>query len=716
MKKNSTQYWIIIILITISSSLFSQIYAPEGLNMPGEWNTWINPPTNNLAFASSTQVTDGRVELIEVGTQRWQTIFQVAAAGGDLTEGTYNWLFTSGPETDAFANKWGDVTVTLNTLQDYTYQGTGDNNITLSNDHWYTMVWEDTGYDNTRAIFMETTNEPVEIQTVTTPTSVIPDEVVIVNITTNNILSPEELIYLRYTTDNWTTSSLVDMIMNGTDGTASIPGQTDGTTVNYYVFSTTVSGLTGDYDLYTIELNNNDGVNYEYTVIDNSPAVIDWANLQYPEAGTIMTGDSYDVYSQVYIEGITDQTGQGTDVQAWIGYSLIDTDPATWTDWTPSTYNSDVGDNDEYLADLGIAIPADGVYYYASRFQYLAQDFVYGGFSSAGGGFWDGTTNVSGILTVSGTPPDPEIGWANLQHPDSGIIEIGQEYLVYSQAWIENITGQATPAENLQSWIGYSMSNSDPSTWTNWIPADYFGVSASNDEFMADLGSQLTLEGTYYYASRFQYIDQDFVYGGFSPDGGGFWDGTTNISGVLTVTNELITYPVTFTATDATGLYSNIKFKGSMTNWETIDMEQVGNTWSVTLDLLPGNYEWGVIEDDGTPDGIWLIIGPNLVVDILNNGQIEGETSYTITYVGIEENAFAVNLYPNPVIDQLKIDMSMYSNNTFVDIFNSVGTKVSSIQTTSSQNKIDMTHMTPGIYLISVRNNNQQIFKKIVKL
>ena len=864
------------IISAITFPVFSQIYSPEGLNMPGDWNTWVVPPTNNLAFASSTQVTDGRIILIDVGTMRWQTIFNVAATGGDVTEGTYNWLFTSGPTTDYFANKWADVTVTLNTLQEYNYQGSTDNNITLTNNHWYTMVWEDAGYANARAIFMETSLEPIEILTVSFPTSVLPDEAVVVSITTSANPSPEELIYLRYTTDSWTTSNLVDVNMIGSDGTATIIGQPEGTTVQYYAFSSTVSGITADYDLYTIKLNNNEGVNYEYTV--NGSTEIDWANLQYPESGIILIGESFDIYSQVFIDGLTNQTGQAADVQAWIGYSLEDTDPSTWTNWISSAFSADVGNNDEYIADLGIVLssegtyyyasrfqyleqdvvyggfstdgggfwdgstyvsglltvngtppdpqigwanlqspeagtievgqeylvyaqawienitgqpdPADGLqswigysltdtdpvtwtnwiqsdyfgasgsndefttdlgaqittpgtyyyasrfqyidqdyvyggysadgggfwdgstyvsgvltltgtppdpqigwanlqypeagtievgqeylvyaqawienitgqpdpaaglqswigysltdtdpatwtnwiqsdyfeasesndeyindlgaqittpgtYYYASRFQYIDQDYVYGGYSSDGGGFWDGSTYVSGVLTVTGTPPDPQIGWANLQYPEAGTIEVGQEYLVYSQAWIENITGQTTQAENLQAWIGFSSSNSDPATWTEWIQADYFGASGSNDEFIADLGAQLTLEGTYYYASRFQYIDQDFVYGGYSADGGGFWDGTTYVSGVLTIENELITYPVTFTVTDNTHLYSNIKFKGSMTNWEPVDMEQSGNIWTVTLDILPGSYEWGVFEDDGTPDGIWLII------------------------------------------------------------------------------------------------------------
>ena len=707
---------ILIIIFAFNINLTAQIYAPEGLSMPGEWNTWVVPPTNNLAFASSTQVTDGRIILIDVGAMRWQTIFNVAATGGDVTEGTYNWLFTNGPSTDYFANKWADVTVALNTLQEYNYQGSTDNNITLANNRWYTMVWEDAGYTNSRAIFMETSNEPIEIQTVSFPTSVLPDEVVIVSITTGSDPSPEELIYLRYTTDSWTTSSLVDVNMNASVGTATIQGQPDGTTVQYYAFSSTVSGITADYDLYTIKLNNNGGVNYEYTVSNGSSTEIDWANLQYPESGIILIGESFDIYSQVFIDGLTNETGQAADVLAWIGYSLEDTDPSTWTNWISSAFNADVGDNDEFIADLGIEISSEGTYYYASRFQYLDQDFVYGGFSANGGGFWDGTTNVSGVLTVNGTPPDPQIGWANLQYPEAGTIELGQEYLVYAQAWIENITGQPDPADGLQSWIGYSLNDTDPSTWTNWIQSDYFEAAGSNDEFIADLGIEISSEGTYYYASRFQYLDQDFVYGGFSADGGGFWDGTTNVSGVLTVVNQIVTFPVAFTATDATGLYSNIKLKGLMTNWEAVDMVQVDNSWSVTLEIAPGSYEWGLFEDDGTPDGIWLITGPNLVVNIAEGGEITGDTTYTITYVDIEEQYLSANIYPNPVNDELIIDLNTQWDNTDINIFNQMGTLVASMKLNKSQTKVDMSSFTPGIYLLSIRYNNQNIIRRIIKL
>ncbi|MDO8753328.1 MAG: hypothetical protein Q7J80_05490, partial [Anaerolineales bacterium] len=342
--------------------------------------------------------------------------------------------------------------------------------------------------------------------------------------------------------------------------------------------------------------------------VTTTPAdpIIGFANLQWPASGTIEPLQEFNVYAQAWIDGITGQTDPAPGLQSWIGYSTTNTDPSTWTDWIVASHNGPSGNNDEFFANLGSEMTTEGTYYYASRFKYLDQAYVYGGFD---GGFWDGITNTSGVLTVTTVPPEPVINFANLQWPASGTTEPLQEFNVYAQAWIDGITGQTDPALGLQSWIGYSTTNTDPSTWTNWIVASHNGPSGNNDEFFANLGSEMTTEGTYYYASRFKYLDQEFVYGGYSDGGGGFWDGTAYVSGVLTVVNEIIYYPVLFTVIDGTGLYSNIKFKGEMTNWEPVDMNQDGNVWTVSLDMLPGTYEWGVFEDDGSTDGIWLIEG-----------------------------------------------------------------------------------------------------------
>ena len=127
------------------------------------------------------------------------------------------------------------------------------------------------------------------------------------------------------------------------------------------------------------------------------------------------------------------------------------------------------------------------------------------------------------------------ITWANLQWPGgSNTINSGDVYNVYAQAFInEGVTGVSGGAIGLQAWIGYSTGNTNPDTWTNWVPAPLnTGHSGdNNDEFTANLAAGLP-EGTYYYASRFRLKSGAYVYGGFN---GGFWDGTTNVSGELTV-------------------------------------------------------------------------------------------------------------------------------------------------------------------------------------
>ncbi|MGL2966864.1 T9SS type A sorting domain-containing protein [Flavobacterium sp. XGLA_31] len=86
--------------------------------------------------------------------------------------------------------------------------------------------------------------------------------------TLNGALATGQGVYLRYTNDGFATSTVVPMTSaTSTTYTASIPGQISGKTVNYYLFTagtTTPSGA--DADWYTINLNNNGGSNYSYTV------------------------------------------------------------------------------------------------------------------------------------------------------------------------------------------------------------------------------------------------------------------------------------------------------------------------------------------------------------------------------------------------------------------------------------------------------------------
>ncbi|WP_293874224.1 GEVED domain-containing protein, partial [Flavobacterium sp.] len=133
------------------------------------------------------------------------------------------------------------------------------------------------------------------------------------------------------------------------------------------------------------------------TVTVSTP--VDYANLQFPANGNICSTGSYTAYGQVYKAGVTEAAGQGSGITAELGFSSTNSNPSTWTNWIPATFNVQSGNNDEYQATLS-ALTA-GTYYYAYRYQSGACGFQYGGYNVTGGGFWNGTTNVSGVLTVS---------------------------------------------------------------------------------------------------------------------------------------------------------------------------------------------------------------------------------------------------------------------------------------------------------------------------
>lgn len=832
-------------LLAGNSRLSAQIYEPEGLNMPGNWNSWENPPINHPVFGNPNQVPGGRLVKITTGQTRWQTIISTTPGNQDIGGGTYDFRFTSGPLAgNIWQNMWMNTNVVMNTLQLYTMGFVTDNHIILADNKYYTVNWEDQGYVDTRAIFMETSAEPVDITTVSVPADVYENIPAIINVETGTAPAPEEIVYVRYTTDNWASSAAVVATMTGNTGQASIPGQPMNTMVSYYAFTSTLSGLTADYDLCTIKFNNNGGPNYSYTIGTAPEPEITWANLQWPGSGAIETDGAYNVYGQAYIEGITGQGTPAPGLNAWIGYSTTDTDPSTWTNWVAATYNVPVGNNDEFLGDIGSAISVAGTYYYATRFQYNDDPFVYGGFnggfwngttnisgvltvtdpipdpdfdwvnlqfpgsatiepgenldvfaqayiegvtgqaspapgvsawigystsntnpagwtnwfpasfngpvgsndeylanlgqyltsegtyyyasrfrlntgeyfyggySETGGGFWDGTENISGVLTVEGIAPDPEIDWANLQFPGSGEIIIGGDFDVYAQAFIDGLTGQSTATPGLEAWIGYNTSNTNPSAWTNWVAAPYNAPSGNNDEFMLNLGPEFTDAGTYYYASRFRYDGGTYIYGGFSATGGGFWNGTDNVSGMLTVSEPQQTFPVMFTIIDGTESHEHIKLKGEMTAWDTIAMIPDNHTWTLTLDLLPGTYEWGAIEDDGSENGLWLIEGDNLVMTLNELGEITGTVSYTTMVTNSPVLPYGSRLYPNPAKNLLNLEIPGLTAYQLMDVS---GRIILDNPAAREIQVVDLSRLESGIYLIKIIVGEKVFLRKLAK-
>ncbi|MBC8173537.1 MAG: T9SS type A sorting domain-containing protein [Chitinophagales bacterium] len=135
---------------------------------------------------------------------------------------------------------------------------------------------------NEHMAVLETNYLPVSILSVAqTPSgTVYSDNQVVITVTTSATPSAGEYLYVRYAnTYNFPTSTLVEVSMTGTTGTAFIPCLSPGDSVYYYVYSsnrTSASILTdvatpgiGEtaHDMSALNLDNNGGPNYKYEVV-----------------------------------------------------------------------------------------------------------------------------------------------------------------------------------------------------------------------------------------------------------------------------------------------------------------------------------------------------------------------------------------------------------------------------------------------------------------
>lgn len=181
-------------------------------------------------------------------------------------------------------------------------------------------------------------------------------------------------------------------IIGGSGGTVTTPSSPTstftGTTGTTYTLQWTISSGTCTASTDTVSI----------TILSS----LDYVNLQFPGSATICQGGTLTAYGQVYEPGVTPGAGQGANITVEFGYNLTnDTNPSTWSNWFGATYNSAVtGNNDEY--QYTFTPPSSGTFYYTFRYrQGTCDTWQYGGYSAGGGNFWDGTTYVSGVLTVN---------------------------------------------------------------------------------------------------------------------------------------------------------------------------------------------------------------------------------------------------------------------------------------------------------------------------
>ena len=153
---------------------------------------------------------------------------------------------------------------------------------------------------------------------------------------------------------------------------------------------------------------------------------IGWANLQWPPTLThtiSVTNRTDNVYGQVWIDGVTNQPGQTPSLRAQLGFGPSNSDPngnAAWS-WVDASFNTDAGNNDEFVASL---LPESvGSFDYAYRYSTTnGATWIYADLDGIGNGY---DPAQAGKLTVisSGdtTPPTVPTGLSILSASPAGI-------------------------------------------------------------------------------------------------------------------------------------------------------------------------------------------------------------------------------------------------------------------------------------------------------
>jgi len=147
--------------------------------------------------------------------------------------------------------------------------------------------------------------------------------------------------------------------------------------------------LNGSDDGYTIDRAGS-------LVVASEPG---WWNLQWPPDMIVNLGDeSPSVYGRVWLQGITDKSGQGFGIVVQVGYGPDGSDPAVdpgWQ-WVDAVYHLDYGNDDEYVATFTPGTV--GTYDYCYRYAINGSYWVFGDLDGADNGY---SPDQAGLLVVT---------------------------------------------------------------------------------------------------------------------------------------------------------------------------------------------------------------------------------------------------------------------------------------------------------------------------
>jgi uncharacterized surface protein with fasciclin (FAS1) repeats len=118
-----------------------------------------------------------------------------------------------------------------------------------------------------------------------------------------------------------------------------------------------------------------------------------------------------------------------------------------------------------------------------------------------------------------------------------------------------------------------------------------------------------------------------------------------------------------------------------------------------------------------TGDGVFINDAQVIVADLLaDNGVVHVIDAILLPTVSVNENSLAsVNVYPNPVVNQLTVQLNNSFKATHYEVYNMMGEMVAKSNINSSSLTIDVTGLSTGVYSLSVSSENQNITSLFIK-
>lgn len=404
---------------------------------------------------------------------------------------------------------------------------------------------------------------------------------------------------------------------------------------------------------------------------------------------------------------IGSQTDENSTIQTLKSYN------AYWNGWDANNVASSGG--------VGIHHPSGDIKKISAYTQTLTST-TYGGFipNTHWKVYWVATTHGHGV-TESGSSGSPIFNYNGGSSRIVGTLSGGSSYCnanyypdIYGKMSYHWESDGTTPEKQLKPWLDSGNTglkvldgSSNPCGTTGEPDGPCVANSQTCDQYIA----RVKLKAIDNHTNCDYYTD----YTSISAKIG--YDTTYTVS----VTSGTVASGVgTYNEGDVVGVWIDWNKDGDFLDmYETIGTESISGNSPILFDFVvpkgtaSGSYIMRV-RIDNDPDKLGAI-DPCGTTEF---GEIEDYRIIHQSNLGLNELSAlnAVSIYPNPILNQVTVDLNSNYKTIDITVYDVTGRIV---LTSTSQNEkvvnLDFSHLSAGLYQISIRTENGEIVRKLVK-